>query len=207
MNVRGKRGNIVQVYPAVEYDFMPNNMLLSVKDIVHIQWTGSNTHLNGQPQGDGQAGNDGQGNAGTDRHNFVQINNLNENFPIPFEMGSISSGDIDLVGFLKDFNYTDDSSIYLISKTDLNSPNFSKDLALYLASGGYYKCVNANSCDLSSYEKLSKVSPLDGDLNASSASLSGVLIKFTRSGSVFNYMCSRNNNFSNRSQKGKIVVV
>jgi len=61
LNVRGKRGNIVQVYPAVEYDFAPNRMYIKKHEAVHIQWTGS------------------------DRNNMLCLDNLNRNFPMPFD--------------------------------------------------------------------------------------------------------------------------
>ena len=53
-----------QTYPAVEYDFIPNRATVSTADLVHIQWTGSNTHNNQPNGGDGQTGDAGEGQGG-----------------------------------------------------------------------------------------------------------------------------------------------
>jgi len=73
LNVRGKRGNIVQAYPAVEYDFVPQYLYTRVGDYIHFQWTGCDTN---------PAGNAGEGKDQTDRSNFVQIIDLNNALPI-----------------------------------------------------------------------------------------------------------------------------
>jgi hypothetical protein len=89
LGVRGKRCNIVQCYPAVEYDFHPNRFHIPADEIastlLHVQWTGSNTHNNGDPAGDGQAGNAGEGTEGTDRNNIALTKGQDENFPIPLD--------------------------------------------------------------------------------------------------------------------------
>ena len=72
LNVRGRRGNIVQVYPAVEYDFVPNKLELWEGECVHFQWTGSDAN---------PPGNAGNGRRMTDRTNIVEIPHLGKNKP------------------------------------------------------------------------------------------------------------------------------
>jgi hypothetical protein len=72
LNVRGKRGNIVQAYPATEYDFVPTHLYARVGDYIHFQWTGCDTN---------PAGNAGEGTDGTDRSNCVQITDPFTSYP------------------------------------------------------------------------------------------------------------------------------
>jgi hypothetical protein len=73
LNVRGKRGNIVQTYPATEYDFVPEMLHTRVGDFVHFQWTGCDTN---------PAGNAGEGTDQTDRSNIVQLPSMGVNIPV-----------------------------------------------------------------------------------------------------------------------------
>jgi hypothetical protein len=73
LNVRGKRGNIVQTYPATEYDFVPQYLYTRVGDYIHFQWTGCDTN---------PAGNAGEGTDQTDRSNAVQLSNPANSMPV-----------------------------------------------------------------------------------------------------------------------------
>ena len=106
---------------SVEYDFVPSKLSISTRDLIHIQWAGSNSHTNEAPGGDGQTGDDGQGKSGTDRTNFVQISSPDENFPLPYE-----------AAYLWDSVETVWTGHFNIKNKD--------DLALFLATGGYYEC-------------------------------------------------------------------
>ncbi|KAK2171036.1 hypothetical protein NP493_1112g00003 [Ridgeia piscesae] len=182
LNVRGKRGNIVQAFPAVEYDFFPRRLSLRPDDLVHVQWTGSNSHHNGGPRGDGQTGADGEGKAGTDRNNLVQISDLNKNFPMPFENTTMWSN-VEVVWIYH-------------GKTELTS----RDLALNMASSGYFVCLKKSDCSESAEDSL----PLNTKLDNTSPSYEGALLRFKKG--RYHFMCTRNNNYTNRSQKGTIIV-
>jgi len=167
LNVRGKRGNIVQVYPAVEYDFVPNRLEVAKDDFVHIQWTGSNRN----PQN-----NDGEGRAGTDRSNMVilkppQFAEGNPNLPVAQDLVSGQFGgsipDCLCNSTLMDFTYTD-RNLMAVAGNTRNPDN-----------------------------KLDNNSPYFGMAPKQITS---------KPGTVYHYMSTRNNNFSNRSQKGKITV-
>ena len=180
VQVRGKRGNIVQTYPGVEYDFVPNRLHVKEGEYVHFQWTGSDTNPNN---------NAGQGKQGTDRSNIV------------VQWGA---GDTELI---VDAENGYGPSVY--DETDIQSalPTYGNWGTSFPANIqdteflGFSKQDMETLATLDSTQMGGELSELDDagtyfDLGPRKATMSG----------IYHYLCTRNNNFSNRSQKGKIVV-
>jgi hypothetical protein len=172
LNVRGKRGTIVETYPATEYDFVPERLFVRANDYIHFQWTGCDTNPNG---------NAGEGTAGTDRSNMVQMARLQDSYPASdaWIQNVNGSGRSDPLLFESDalrmrMSYLDQTGCK--TETELNNEG-NRD-------------QNVKNCF---------------KLNAAPRYFDGGLIKMNTTGEFF-YMSTRNNNFSNRGQKGMIKV-
>jgi len=171
LNVRGKRGNIVQTFPATEYDYTPGRLQVEQDDIIHFQWTGCDNN---------PAGNQGEGKVKTDRSNIIQIKNLDSNIPV------IATNDtVEKLLF-------DDA--FLRTRMALIDQKGCVPVATLLKN---------NNNDANAVNQLTENC---AKLNAAPTPyFNGGLVKMNNTGK-FTYMSSRNNNFSNRSQKGQITV-
>lgn len=182
VQVRGKRGNIVQTYPATEYDFTPNELHCAEGEYVHFQWTGSNTNPNN---------NDGQGRQGSDRSNVVPMRVANYEEPTPTNpTGNPGIKVVDQTSPAT-FGHYGNSYPDKISDDATESGNFlglgKKDLMhLAILDNMQYGGEMSELDDAGTYFDLGP--------------------KKCQKHGFYNYMCTRNNNFSNRSQKGRITV-
>jgi hypothetical protein len=172
LNVRGKRGNIVQAYPSTEYDFVPQILYARVGDYIHFQWTGCDTN---------PAGNAGEGKDGTDRSNMVQLPREDASYPITDTWAGSNPKKL----LFKDPNvrlrFAQLDQVDCLTRDELLAANGNN--------------ANAAEQDLRNC----------GKLNAASPYFDGGVHKLNNTGS-FHYMSTRNHNFSNRDQKGALIV-
>jgi len=203
VSVQGKRGNIVQTFPAVEYDFWPKTVEMNIGDCAAFQWTGSNTHNNGNPAGDGQAGDAGEGRGGTDRSNLIQILDKNSTYPVPLDKAIVD----DFFANSKVFQtYT---GKVVSSGTPVTAPltaaqaqaKSGRDAQLYFMSAGYYN----TEAEVGQQKSQNDDGELNVLLNDTPASMRGMTVCPEKRG-TYEFTCTRNNNFSNRDQKLTIIV-
>ncbi len=114
---------------------------------------------------------------------MLQSLSPNQNYPLPWEHEQVT--------------LFKEAEIVWYHDNTLNLDT--SDIAVALASSGYYDCLSG--CTNAADTKDPKLNKL---LNNAPASFEGVVLRFKKGN--YYYLCSRNNNFTNRSQRGHLVV-
>jgi len=208
---RGKRCNIVQCYPDVEYDFAPHDLTVQPDTMVALQWTGSNTNNNAAGQNDdGQDGSAGEGAANTDRINVAQVQDLAANYPLPLDkvqdnMWSRSTCYNAKGNYLSTGAADGGKSQATGAMANGGQPNIAAtECALWLlTSGQFQSAAQANAAAANAFNPTLDTAP--------PSLIGGVVMQFngittTVGPQTYYYIGTRNNNFTNRGEKATITV-
>ena len=225
VNVRGKRGNIVQTYPSVEYDFVPNRLAVDKdSDYIHFQWTGSdynprrgcNNGEGGPPDpNDFVSAANANKNSRADRSNLIFMNTMAENVPMDM-LGITSKADENGLSFqdrvlkskdaLKGETPCGDSNEcyeHVMRLAYLNQQSDGGSLMLR----GNKNCLTEEELDAIKNKNERENHPLNcAKLNAKPFPYFDGGVMKAQKGGKFAYFSSRNNNFSNRDQTGILCV-
>jgi len=191
MCVRGKRGNIVQTFPSTEYDFSPPLLKVQTDQRVKIVMAGSNTNPNN---------NDGQGKQGTDRSNIVPLREIMPSAK-PYFRGSVAGrGRVEMN---REEATTCGTGTHLARSYPTTDAFKSHDnYEPFMGLSKEEIRALATSAIQNDHEQL-------GGENSELDDWSTEFRSFVRAKAAgcWSFLSTRNNNFSNRSQKSDIQVV